>query len=97
MAAKKNLCCVCGKSYVCECSWFPRCEDKACIAIYHICFSGVADGTTAAKNSSTEDLHLAFNYLMKNRRDQKTLRKAVAREIARRLREAKSPILNPKS
>jgi hypothetical protein len=91
MATKQNLCCVCGKNPVCECSWFPRCEDKACIAIYHICFSGVADGITAAKNSSLEDLQFAFNYLMRSQRDQKTLRKAVAREIARRLRETKTP------
>ncbi len=90
MATKQNLCCVCGKNPVSECGWYPRCKDKACIAIYHICFSGCADGTMAARNSTTEDLELAFNYLMRCHRDQKTLRKAVAREIARRLREAKS-------
>ena len=97
MATTKNLCCVCRKNPVCECSYFPRCEDESCKAIYHLCFSGVADGTTAAKNSSRKDLEFAFNYLLKSRHSQKTLRVIIAREIGKRIRSEQSATANSKS
>ena len=90
MATDKKLCCVCAKNPVPECQWYPVCGEKSCNAVYRICFSGVADGGQRAKNSSLEELQFAFDYLMRCHRDQKTLRKAVVREIARRLREAKA-------
>ena len=91
---KKQLCCVCKVRPVCGCNWFPVCGDKACNAIYHICFSAVADGACHAKNETLENLQSAFNYLMKSPRSQKTLRLAVAREISKRL---KSQTVNRKS
>ena len=90
MATGKNLCCVCGKNTVCECSFFPRCEEKSCTAIYHLCFSGVADGLCAARNSSREDLEFAFQYLMAAPHKQKTLLKGITREIARRIKQPKN-------
>ncbi len=88
--AKTNLCCVCGKNIVCECSWYPRCNEDVCKAVYHICFCGAADGITTAKNSSLEDLNSAFAYLGKHPKHQKTLKLAIAREIAKRLKSEKS-------
>jgi hypothetical protein len=86
MAEKK--CCVCGRNPVSECGWYPRCNADACKAIYHLCFSGVADGISAAKTADLEDLHLAFLYLQRTPHPQKTLHKALAREIGKRMRKA---------
>lgn len=93
--SKNRNCCVCHKTIVCECSWYPRCEDAVCKAVYHICFCGAADGITAARNSSLEDLNHAFAYLGKHPKHSKTLMQAIAREISKRLK--KSAIVNRKS
>jgi hypothetical protein len=89
----KNLCCICRKNPVSDAGYQPRCEAAACKAIHHLCFSGVADGLTSAKNASRQELEFAFDYLIKNT-SQKTLRVGIAREITKRI---KLEIANRKS
>lgn len=88
-AAKLKIdpCCVCKSFERAEGNyWKPICSKHE--PIWTICFSGVADGTMAAKNADLSTLDMAYNYLVSSGRSS-TLLKNIVREIKKRLKKHK--------
>lgn len=90
MKDRNEPCCVCEKpkNRTGTDHWKPCCV--GCEEVWNICFTSASDaaGSLKTANYSRETLERAFEFELKRSNSRKTLRVAIARAIARKIKES---------